>query len=340
VITVTWITADQRFYPDIVTKLDAIGDMNKSDELFEEAVSGINMGLYTSGFSFLKKSKSLTNPFEQIGGSFVGQWIKWEGWYTDEGSRVAHPERAKVKFEWAKNKSGNFYKDFQLHSSHFHNGSKDPDMNKPAQAHYKISESLMIAGGGKLKEYGSKDWNSYFPWSQHQFRPPQGSIGQVMQVMLQPWMVSQLIDNGKMRHNVRGLKTRRQPDKFDEKMGDADYYDVIIVANVEWYRVPENDARLKKPTPFRRKYFDKKTTDEPEKTVYGNVAWCGTLIKRKNNEWRVDTHPLHEYLFDGFRVWNDDKNNLYIGEMGFPLSTPFGQTQIINHIWKPTIRYK
>lgn len=313
--------------------LDYHDDMEESEKVFEEAVSGINMGLYSAGFSFMKKGKGLTNPFEQIASSFVGQWIKWEGWYTEDGDRVKHHDHAKVKMEWTKNKSGNFYKDFQLHNSHFQNGSKDPNLNKPAEAHYKL------APHNDLKPSGSKKWNSYFPWSQHQFRPPQGSVGQVMQVMLQPFMVTQLID-GQMRQHLRGLKTRRQPDKWESDKWDADYYDVIITANVEWYRVPENDARLKKPTPFRRKDFDKTTTDEPEKTIYGNVVWCGTLIKRENNEWRIDRHPAHEYLFDGFRVWNDKKNNLYIGDTGFSLSTPFGQTQIINQIWKPTIRYK
>ena len=292
----TWITADERILPPMESIVKKYG-LN-SRELHQSALDTVNMGLFTSGHGFLTQSKGLTNPFEKLASSLVGQWIKWEGWRTDSYDTIKiMPQDMKWR-----------------------TGSKDPEMNIPENGHYKLTKGL-----GNLAL--DKDWTSFFPWSQHQFRPQQGSIGKIMQVMLSPSMVTQSLRSGQYKNHLKGFNVRGLSDDYLQ-------YDLTIVANVEWYRVPENDKRLKSPKPYRRKMWG--ITDEPEKTIYGNVAWCGSWQYSHDSGWNPAEHPAHAVIFDGFRVWNDSKNNLYIGDMGFSLSTPMKQTQIINHVWKPT----
>lgn len=304
----TWITPEDRFCPlliDIIKETNGV--VTTIESLWKEAVEE-DMGLFMWNYAKRKEDKNPVNPFTKLAGSFVGQWVKWYGW-CDTGNLMARK---------------NFEEMIDF--------SDDPNANKPYDVHYKRSGS---------SEVDSKWWNSYQPLSLHQFRPPAESIGLVEYVFLHPHMVAQEVKLHGRGQKIAGLQADYQEDDQEENIIGG-CLSFVLSATAEWYKMPEHDKRLKRPTLLRRKHFG--ITDEPEKTIAGNICWpiqiCWDSDTHGNllpETLRMNNHTYHYELYDGFWVWNRSRNNLYIGDAGFSLSTPLEQTQIMNHVWKPTV---
>lgn len=314
----TWISPEERFVPS----LQKILMTQNAQALWDDAVTCNHYGLHTEVFGKSKLLKNHSNPFTQLAASFVGQWVRWLG-YTSKNYQLVD--------------NINYIVIAQSHE--YEDQWKEWSKMQPFEYHYKSLQTpveKISVPDGTTEWVNDENWNSGFPYSEAQFKPAVGSIGEIKSVALQPYQVTQLTDF----KQLQGCRIKVNPNvQHSDPMKKMMLF--MLVATVEWYRMPFQDKRLAKPTPYTNNYFGIKPKEGAENSddLRGYICWPIQITFEDSDEgikedsFKTTFHTHHQNFYDPFLVWNNSRNNIYIGNEGISLSTPFGQTQIINRAW-------